>query len=153
VWEKYPGKIKFKNANCFPPPEGYTGKAKSGANCALTGDWEGKSKLEVDHVVGECSLKGWEDVVTFVRHLCPNTDNLQLVTKEAHKVKSYAERHGMTFQQALMEKQAIAFSKLPVEEQKKQLQSLFECGKIDTIPSNAAARRKAYLEYLKKEEA
>lgn len=152
VWEKYPGKIKFKNEQCFPPPDGYTGKAKSGTYCALTGVWEGKSKLEVDHIQGECSLRDWDDVVTFCRHLCPNTDNLQLVTKDAHKLKSYAERMGISFDQAIIEKKAIAFSKRSVAEQNKILQELLDCGKIPSIPTNAKSRRAAYLEYLKKEE-
>jgi len=62
VWEKYPPKLMFKNAQCLPPPEGYTGKAKSGKPCALTGEWTGKSKLEVDHLVGEASLRCIEDI-------------------------------------------------------------------------------------------
>ena len=36
---------------------------------------------------------------------------MQVVGKEAHKVKSYAERQGMTFEEALLEKKVIALMK------------------------------------------
>src|SRR5690554_3110739 len=100
VWEKYPPKLEFKNEVCTPPPEGIITRAKTGAFCALTGEWEGKSKLEVDHIVGNASLKDWEDVLSFIQHLCAPKENMQLVKKEAHKIKSYAERKGISFEEA-----------------------------------------------------
>lgn len=111
LWEKYPVKLQFKNEQCKPPPVGYTGRAKSGANCSLTGIWEGKSKLEVDHIKGNVSLQEWDDVLPFIQHLCASKDNLQLVTKEAHKIKSYADRHGITFEEASIIKEAIQICK------------------------------------------
>ena len=111
IWEKYPPKIIFKNEMCSPPPSNYTGRAKSGANCALTGEWINKSNLEVDHIVGNASLRDWDDVLPFIQHLCTDDSNMQLVSKEAHKVKSYAERMGITFEEALVEKQVIAIMK------------------------------------------
>ena len=123
LWEKYPPKIMFKKSLLEKPPVGYTGKAKSGACCALTGIWTGNSKLQVDHIVGEASLRGWSDVESFVKHLCTSKENMQLVETEAHKVKSYAERMGITFEDAISRKEVIAFSKLPVPEMKKVLQS------------------------------
>lgn len=56
LWEKYPVKLSFKNKSVSKPPEGYTGRAKSGTECSLTGEWTGKSKLEVDHKLGNKSL-------------------------------------------------------------------------------------------------
>jgi hypothetical protein len=111
LWEKYPVKLEFKNETCTPPPLGYTGRAKSGTDCALTGEWEGKSKLEVDHIEGNKSLREWEDVLPFVQHLCTTKDNMQLVKKEAHKIKSYADRQGITFEEAVIIKDAIAICK------------------------------------------
>lgn len=111
LWNQSPIKIIFKNQNCEPPPEGYTGRAKSGQYCALSGQWEGKSKLQVDHQVGEVSLRSWEDILPFVQHLIPPPDSLQLVTEEAHKIKSHAERRGMTYEEALLDKKAIDIQK------------------------------------------
>lgn len=145
VWSKYPPKLIFKNSQCGKPPEGYTGKAKSGTFCALTNEWTGKSKLEVDHIVGEVSLRGWEDVLPFLLHLLTTEDNMQLVSKDAHKVKSYAERYKMSFEDALVEKEVIAFSKLSVASQKDMLQSLgILCSK-----ENASKRKELYRSHLK----
>jgi hypothetical protein len=111
LWERYPVKLQFKNEAVSLPPDDYFGRAKSGTYCALTGEWEGKSKLEVDHITGNASLKDWDDVLPFIRHLCATKDDLQLVTKPAHKIKSYADRMGISFEEAAIIKNAIAICK------------------------------------------
>lgn len=111
VWEKYPVKLSFKNSVCKPPPEGYTGRAKSGAYCALTGEWVGKSAGEIDHKIGNVPLREWDDVLPFIQHLCASADDLQFVSKEAHRVKSYAERMGISFKEAQAQKEAIQIIK------------------------------------------
>lgn len=141
IWEKYPPKIQFKNGKCTPPPEGYTGKAKSGTECSLTDVWTAKSYLEVDHIEGNASLKGWDDVTSFIQHLCTNSDNMQLVSKEAHKTKSYAERRGISFEEAALEKKVIQIIK-----DKRDKQFFVDRG-LD-VPSNAATRRAAILKLL-----
>ena len=149
VWSHYPGRIKFKNAHCGSPPEGYTGRAKSGAYCSISGEWANKSSLEVDHIKGEASLKEWSDVESFVRHLCPTDDNMQLVTKNAHKVKTYAERMNITYAEAVIEKKVILFSKLPPIDQEKILTIEAE---FTTIGSTSKKRVEQYRSYLYKKE-
>lgn len=144
LWEKSPIKLSYKNANCFPPPEGYIGRARSGNECALTGNWTGKSKLEVDHKDGHIPLLCWEDVMPFILHLVPPRGSLQLVDKEAHKVKSYSERMGISFEEALAAKTAIKLVK-----EKKDKEWLLE---RDIEPaSNQKERRKQIVEYLVEE--
>lgn len=143
LWEKNPIKIKFKNQKCSPPPQGLETRAKTGAYCALTGEWVGKSKLEVDHIEGNVSLKDWDDLLSFCQHLCTPIENMQLVSKEAHKIKSHAERKGISFQEALIEKQAIAITKMSVDEVK---QWLIDHG-VEPA-SNAAARREQVVGVL-----
>lgn len=145
VWNQSPIKISFKNQECSPPPEGYTGRAKTGAYCALTGEWEGKSKLDVDHIVGDISLLSEEDILPFIKHLIPPPNTLQLVTKEAHKIKSYAERKGIPFKEALVEKKAIQIIK-----DKKEKEYLLSNG-IEPA-SNAKQRREQLVELLKIEQ-
>lgn len=144
VWETYPPKIDFKNAACSKPPPDYTGRARTGAYCALTKEWTPKSRLEVDHIVGNASLKDWEDVLEFIQHLCSNHSNFQVVEKEAHKIKSYAERTGLTYQEAVIEKKAIAIIK-----NKKDKQFFTDRGLA--IPSNAQKRRVEIVNILKNE--
>ena len=112
VWNKYPPKLMYKKSLCrVPSPEWYKGRAKSGGVCALTGKWDVQSKMEVDHIRGNVSLSDWSDVLPFIQHLCAQKDNMQVVSKEAHKVKSYAERQGMSFEEAILEKKVIALLK------------------------------------------
>lgn len=117
VWNRWIGKLMLKNQSCEPPPEGLETRAKTGTHCALTGEWIGKSKLEVDHIEGGASLTCWEDLIPFVQHLCAPIEALQLVSKEAHKIKSYAERMNISFEDARLEKRVIKFKKLKAKEQ------------------------------------
>ncbi len=142
IWEKYPPKIQFKNGKCTVPPVGYQGKAKSGTECSLTGVWTAKSYLEVDHIEGNASLKDWDDVTDFIQHLCTNTANMQLVTKEAHKIKSYAERQGISFEDAALEKKVIQIIKDKKDKQ-------FFIDRNIEVPSNAVIRRESILKILK----
>lgn len=144
VWETYPPKIQFKNENCLPPPSDYVGRARSGTRCALSGAWTSKSMLEVDHIVGNASLKDWDDLLSFVQHLCANSENLQLVSKEAHRIKSYAERQGISYEDAVIEKQAIAIVK-----NKKDKEFFIERGM--TVPTNAKLRREGIVSVLRGE--
>lgn len=145
VWQFYPPKLEYKNEQCGKPPEGYTGRAKSGALCALTGEWVGKSKLEVDHLVGNASLREWEDVLPFILHLCCEKENMQLVDRDAHRIKSYAERMGISFELAVATKKAIR-----MEKDKTILAFLQEQAIIPD--KNAKARRQQVINILMSEE-
>lgn len=111
IWERSPVKLDFKNKVVGDPPEGYTGRAKSGQYCALSGEWTGKSAGEIDHKIGNVSLRSEKDVLEFVKHLIPHPDNMQFVNKESHKIKSYAEKQGISFEEARATKKAIAIEK------------------------------------------
>ena len=149
IWQFYPGKIIFKKARLTKPPPDYRGKAKSGAVCALSGVWTGNSKLEVDHIHGEASLRDWEDIVPFIRHLCTTDDNMQLVDRDVHKIKTYAERQGISFEDAILEKRYILpFKKLSADKQKETLTSL---GYTD-IMAPATKRVEAYRQLIKENE-
>lgn len=142
VWEKWPPKFEFKNALCKPPPPEYTGKARTGSYCALTGKWVGKSAAEIDHIHGHVSLQDWDDVLPFIQHLCASKDNMQYVDKEAHRIKSYADRMGITFKEASAIKQAIAICKAKQDREFLAAQGIVPA-------SNAAGRRKQIEQILK----
>lgn len=147
LWGKNPIKISFKKGQLTPPPGNYTGKARSGAACALTGGWYPNSKLEVDHVDGDMPLNEWDDLEEFILH-CVWPSKLQLVEKEAHKIKSYAERMGITFEEAIVEKQVIAFKKLKAGVQKEILiqECIFNPEGLNL--NKASDRAEAYRRHL-----
>jgi len=112
LWEKSPMKFKYKESQMGPPPAGYTGKGRKGTYCALTGVWTPTSKMEVDHTEGHIPLTLEEHVIPYIIHLLSTGgDELQMVDKEAHKIKSYADRMGLTFEEATIEKDVIKFAK------------------------------------------
>ena len=145
LWSKSPMKLKFKSSTSTPPPKDYTGRGKKGHVCALTGEWVMTSKSEVDHKVGNVSLRCEDDIIPFIIHLLATDDELQIVDRDAHKVKNYAERYGMTFEEAVIEKRLIQLMKMPV----KQITKLLD--KHD-LPSNNATTRKASLRKLLEED-
>ena len=145
IWQFYPPKMQFKNEGCSKPPEDYKGRAKSGAYCELTGEWTGKSLLEVDHKIGNVKFTEWEDVLPFILHLCCDKDEMALVNKEAHKIKSYAERMGISFEDAVIQKEIISICKT-----KKDIAWLKERGIVPA--SNAKKRRQQIEEKMKNEQ-
>ena len=110
IWQFHPIKLKYKKSCVQPPPPEYTGRAKGLIQCALTGELVGQSMAEVDHIEGHSSFKCVDDLLPYMMHLALPKE-LQCVSKEAHKVKSYAERMGISFEDALIEKKAIALVK------------------------------------------
>ena len=100
-----------------------------------------QSKMEIDHIQGNVSLNDWSDVLPFIQHLCATKDNMQVVGKEAHKVKSYAERMGMSFEEALLEKRVIATLK-----DKRETARLLRENRM--IAKNDAERRQKVREIL-----
>ena len=110
MWSKNPVKLEFIKRNRIkipnPNPKGRV-KEVWGAVCALTGDTYPINEMEVDHKVGNHSLTTLDDLVGFIKAIAMVTlDDLQFVSKEAHKIKTFSERYGVDFDTARAEKEA-----------------------------------------------
>ena len=110
MWSKNPVKLEFIKRNRIkipnPNPKGRV-KEVWGAVCALTGDIYPINEMEVDHKVGNHSLTTLDDLVGFIKAIAMVTlDDLQFVSKEAHKIKTFSERYGVDFDTARAEKEA-----------------------------------------------
>ena len=144
MWSKNPVKLEFIKQNRIKIPNpNPKGKVKEvwGGVCALTGNTYPIGDMEVDHISGNHSLKTLDDLVPFVKGIVMITlDDLQLVSKEAHKIKSYAEKQGISFEEAKIEKEVIELIK-----QKKDKEYCIE----NNIPiqSTQSARRKAIVDF------
>lgn len=119
LWNRSPIKLEFMKANRIkipnPNPKGRV-PTVWGAKCALTGVLLPLSEMEVDHITGGHSLKTVEDIQAFVKGIVLiSMDDLQFVSKEAHKAKSYAERMGISFEEAVIAKEVIKIMKQPVK--------------------------------------
>ena len=148
LWSKNPVKLEFIKQNRVKIPNpNPKGKVKEvwGGVCALTGKTYPIGDMEVDHKEGNHSLKTLDDLVPFVKGIVMITlDDLQLVSKEAHKIKSYAEKQGISFEEAKIEKTAIELIKKGVDKQ-----FLIDHNvKAENIGSTQAVRRKQIVEIL-----
>lgn len=122
-----------------------TGNMVWGGTCYLCGQDFVMGDLQVDHMVGEHSLQEIEDIQSFVESMtCLSEDMLGLVCEPCHRIKSYAERYGITFEDAKAEKQIINLTKKPVKEIKKILDK-------HKLPSNNAKVRRESLKKLVEE--
>lgn len=141
TWSRFPAKLKWKQAQLVSPPKDYTGRAKKLGKCHYCGEWFAASHLEVDHVeqAGQCN--SWETAYQFLKNLLDCNDNWVLADKNCHKIKSYAEKQSITFEEARIAKKAIKSMKQSV---KIQLALLSGYGYNDC--SNAAKRKLAWTE-------
>lgn len=112
IWSRYPPKLVWKKSQMVAPPKGYTGRAKSMGACHYCKEMFAASHLEVDHVQQAGSCNSWETQAQFLKNLLDCNGNWVLACKPCHKVKSYAERTGTSFEDALLEKRVISTMKL-----------------------------------------
>lgn len=147
LWNRSPIKLEFIKQNRRkiknPNPRGKV-ETVWGGTCALTGKEFPLNQLEVDHVVGNHSLNNLEDIQSFIENIVlVSFDDLQFVSKDAHRVKSLADKMGISFNDAYVEKQAIQICKGDSK------QWLLDKGVQPT--SNAKSRREQIVEILKNE--
>lgn len=83
-----------------------------GFDCEICGGEFVMSSCQVDHVVPAGSLQKTEDIQGFVeRLLYVVEDDLRLVCKGCNLTLAFAEKKGISFEQAVIEKEAIAICK------------------------------------------
>ena len=148
LWKNSPIKIKFIQANRKripnPNPRGRV-EIVWGADCYICDNTFPLANMEVDHKVGEHSLKDIEDITPFIEAISfVAQEDLAFVCKDCHKAKSLSERKGISLGEALIEKQVIAIMK-----EKKEMEWLL--GRGVTPASNVAKRREQVKEVLTNE--
>lgn len=151
LWAKSPVKLEFikkarkqivnpnsKNRIRFPKVWG--------AECEICRKEFATKDMEVDHKTGEYSLRKVGDIQSFVEGIVfVKMEDLALLCKPCHKAKTYAERQGMSLEDAIYEKKAIAILKLSPSEQKNWITD-----RTTQKPgANAKIRRAQIIEILK----
>ena len=148
AWSRHPVKVSYMHNHRERVPLGrVTTKNPEGliwgCRCEHCQQLFKQTECEVDHIEGAGSFKGWEDFEEWmVKLMHINWNSIRVVCKECHRIISYAERMHITFEEAKLEKEVIAFTKLPIPKQNKLLA---EAGYKET---NAKDRRNAYKHYL-----
>lgn len=148
LWKKHPVKLEFLKANTVMMPNTNPRSMKrfpmvKAGRCALCKEMHAAKEIEVDHLKGNHSLRSMDDLRAFIEAMIMvSFGDLQLVCKTCHKIKSYAEKQGITFEEARAEKLAISLIK-----EKKDLAWLKERGIIPA--SSQPARRKQIVQTMK----
>lgn len=150
IWRFFPPKNKFKAARAIPNFKGSgvtNPRVKNVVQCEYCKDWFPASATEIDHIQQVGRLKSYEDVPDFLYKLLAMPDNMQILCRDkCHKTKSYAERMGISMEDAFIEKECIAFSKLPPDKQLSILKAAgIDCSKL----KNAAQRKDKYRTHLR----
>lgn len=147
VWMKHDTKLAKIYRQTKPDMDNST-RTKWLIECECCGEDTKLSDIECDHIKGEHTLTTLEDIVPFAQSILGVGDkDLQLVCTECHSTITYAERYGMSFEDAKKEKGVIAKLKQSVTKQKQELK---KAGYKDKDISNADKRREAYRELLNK---
>lgn len=142
-WMKSPTKLAFLNMHIHPDMDD-TNRRKWKIQCMCCGEWFKEGDVEVDHIEGNHSFSKISDFENyFTKILQVGFDGLQILCKGCHKIKTHAEKRGITFDEASIEKQAIA-----IIDEKSDRAWLTERGIVPA--SNAVKRREQLIEELSK---
>lgn len=121
-----------------PNPNGKK-KTVFGFTCELCHNDFVLSQGQVDHKVAAGSLRKTEDIQGFVERLLYVTeDDLRLICKGCNSALAYADKQGVTFAQALIDKEIIA-----IMNAKTDRQWLID---HDIVPASNAQKRREQIE-------
>lgn len=114
--------------------------------CNISGELYGANDIELDHLESENSLKSYDHAEGFLKTIMFTSPHLlQVLSKEVHKNKTYADRHGVSYEQAKVIKHVISLDK-----ENKVVDTLNELG-VNSQPTTKAKRKALLLEILLKD--
>jgi len=149
AWSRHPVKVSYMHNHRERVPLGSkTAKNPTGlvwgCRCEHCNEMKRQPECEVDHIEAAGSFKGWDDFEAWMHKLMHiNWDSIRVVCKDCHRIISYAERTGMTFEEAKLEKEVITFTKISAAEQNHLLYTYGITGM-----TNAKQRRAAWKKHL-----
>jgi hypothetical protein len=144
AWMKSDVKLAYLYSKTIPDLDDST-RTKWLVRCEICEGLFKLSDVEIDHKEGNHSFVKVEDFKNYFDNiLMVNFDGLQVLCKEGcHATKSYMEKYGCTWDEAVVQKEAISIIK-----SKKELSWLKEHGIVPA--SNAEKRRNQIIEELSK---
>lgn len=155
AWCRHPVKVSYMNLHRFKAPLGkVTFKNPKGTmiwatTCETCGKVHKVGNTEVDHKARAGGCKSWDEFNVWIRSLLHiNHESLAIICKPCHYIKSYAEQHDLTFEEARIAKRAIAFMKQKLPG---QVAWFVRHGykATDAAISNDKKRKALYIQFLK----
>lgn len=147
-WLRWPPRAKCIEM-ARRPYKGPNKLQKYEVQCAICKGWFKQKEIEVDHWPHDAgSILSVDDIGPFVGRLYCETDNLRAVCKPCHKIHTYSQSEGITFEEARFAKQVLEITKQPV---KKVLEFLMQHGYTGGSVSNATKRKELVTTILKEQ--
>lgn len=145
AWMRSPTKLAYLASKTVPDMDDST-RTKWKIQCECCGDWFKLGDVETDHIEGNHTFNKVSDFENyFNKILMVGFDGLQILCKDkCHATKSYMEKNGCTWDEAVVLKQVIAI-------QKSKQDIAFLKAKGYTPASNQAKRKQQLIEILTKE--
>jgi ribosomal protein L44E len=113
--------------------------------CEICNEFHMQSNIEADHVEPSGACTNAVEAATFLYRLLVSSDKLRLVCKECHKIHTYAERYGISFEESAKKKRIIELTKIPVDKQREILLS-FGFKSLDIV--NKSKREACYKQLI-----
>jgi hypothetical protein len=112
LWLRHPVKLELLRKERFRAPLGQAGREVWCCVCAICKDIKRQSDCQVDHQHPAGKLSGIEDISPFIQRLAfVEEKDLRILCVDCHRICSYAERYGLTFDEAHARKKEIAKKK------------------------------------------
>lgn len=127
-WARHPVKNLYIQRRRFKKDNG-KGRLTWHVECEKCKDDFPQGKTQVDHLLastigGVKSEEGWGRLVTRMYYV--TFDDIQILCKPCHDVKTYSERKNISFEKAVIEKQVVDIMKKNVHDLKIWLQHRHE---------------------------
>jgi len=149
VWMRHDVKLSYLMKQSYADMD-MTTRTKWKVDCQICNKSFKTSDVEIDHVVGEHSLKTFEDLLPFSKSILGvSHDDLRVLCVPCHSAVTYSSRAGITLEEAFKEKPVIAKINQTVAVQKKEL---LKAGYLAKDITNEEKRRNCYRELLSKEQ-
>lgn len=145
VWKMHDVKVSYLMSKSYADMDPNT-RTKWLVDCECCLKPFKTSEVQVDHKKGEHSLKTLEDLLPFSKSILGvSHEDLQVVCVPCHEALTYAERYGMSLEEAFKEKRIISKTNQNVAQQKTELKGF---GYKSSDTSNDSKRRDCYRELL-----
>lgn len=150
AWSRNPSKLNLikKQRKQIPNPNPRGNKETVwGATCSMCNNDFVLKEINVDHIVAAGQLNKTDDIQGFVERLLYVTeDDLRLVCKGCNSALAYSDKHGVSYEEAILIKKAIE-----VQNSKQDKEWLTE--RSVKPDSNATKRRAQIINKLKEEQS
>lgn len=146
TWMKHPTKLAFLMKYTYADLDPTT-RTKWLVDCMQCKSAFKQTEVEIDHIKGNHACSQLKDIVEYAKTILHvGFNDLQILCKECHSIKTYSDKMGISFEDSEKEKKIIAKTLQTVTKQKEELT---KAGFTPSEISNNTKRRDCYRKLLK----